>query len=270
MRGLDTGHLITAGARAIGGRVTRDGGQPVPDAVLTLVDAHGHQISRTNSDHNGGYVIDPPVPGRYVLIVSAHGLQPDAVHVTTADGVAQRVDLTLHASGELSGLVHTITRKPVADTTITVTDLHGRVVGAAVTASDGGYACHGIAPGTYTLVAVAAQMRPTATTLTVPDSGRLRFDVELAPMAMLSGTVRAEGRGMSGVQVTVLDSSGAAVGTARTDEDGRYAVHNLPDGDYTLIARSYPPATSRVTISGSETGHDMRLSFDEHSDAMSD
>ncbi|MFF2085957.1 collagen binding domain-containing protein [Nocardia sp. NPDC058176] len=249
-------------SRILSGRVIRDNGYPVPDAALTLIDARGHQVSRATGDSDGAFLIDPPTSGRYVLIVAANGLQPEAVHVTVTDGGDQHLDLALRASGELSGVVRTAVGEPVPEATITVTDPHGEVVGAAVTATDGTYACHGLVAGTYTLVVVAAQMRPTAATLTVPDSGRLRFDVELAPMAILSGTVRADGRTVYGVQVTVLDSSGAAMKTARTDEDGRYSVTNLPDGEYTLIARSYPPATSRVTVSGREIGHDMQLSFD--------
>ena len=105
-------------------------------------------------------------------------------------------------------------------------------------------------------------MRPTATTLTVPDSGRLLFDVELAPMAVLWGTVRSDGQVVYDARVTVLDWSGAAVGTAHTDEDGRYAVANLPEGEYTVVARGYPLVTGQVTITGSEVDHDVRLGFD--------
>ncbi|MGY2062351.1 MSCRAMM family protein, partial [Nocardia gipuzkoensis] len=138
----------------------------------------------------------------------------------------------------------------------------GEVVGVAVTAADGAYACHGVSAGTYTFVAVAARMRPTATTLTVPDGGPLRFDVELSPMAMLCGTVRADGRAVHDARVTVLDWSGATVGTAHTDEEGRYTVTNLPEGEYTVVTRGYPLVTGRVSITGSRVDHDVRLGFD--------
>ncbi|GAB2687393.1 hypothetical protein GCM10027089_05490 [Nocardia thraciensis] len=253
--------VASASGRTIGGRVHREDGHPVPDAALTLIDPRGHQVSRATGDSGGAYTIEAPAPGAYVLIVSANRHQPAAVNVTAVDG-AQRIDLTLRGSGELSGVVRTSVREPVAGATVTVTDLRGEVVGAAVSAADGEYACHGVVAGTYTLVAVAAGVRPTATTLTVPDSGRLRFDVELAPMAMLSGTVRADGGSVYDAEVTVLDRSGAAVGTARTDMDGRYAVADLPEGEYTVVARGYPPVTGRVTVIGGEIDHDVRLGFD--------
>ncbi len=258
---VEDGQFDSVSGRTIGGRIHREDGHPVPDAALTLIDPRGHQVSRATGGDDGSYTIEPPAPGSYVLIVSAGGHQPAAVNVTVADD-AQRIDVTVQGSGQLSGVVRTAVREPVAGATVTVTDLRGEVVGAAVSAADGAYACHGVPAGTYTLVAVAAGVRPTAATLTVPASGRLHFDVELAPMAMLSGTVRADGISVHDAQVTVLDRSGVAVGTARTDADGRYAVPDLPEGEYTVVARGYPPVTGRVTITGGETDHDVRLGFD--------
>ncbi|WP_378742961.1 collagen binding domain-containing protein [Nocardia brasiliensis] len=270
LSGVANGQVLApAGGRTIRGGIRRDDGHPVPDAALTLIDQRGHQVSRATGDGGGTYTIEFPAPGSYVLIVSANGHQPAAVNVTAADG-PQHVDVTLQGSGELSGVVRTAAREPVAGATVTVTDLHGEVVGAAVTAADGAYTCKGLLAGTYTFVAVAARMRPTATTLTVPDSGRLRFDVELAPMATLSGTVRADGRAVHDAQVTVLDWSGAAVGTAHTDEHGRYTVANLPEGEYTVVARGYPLVTDQVTITGNQVDHDIRLGFDidEHAELL--
>ncbi|MFI6041765.1 collagen binding domain-containing protein [Nocardia sp. NPDC051321] len=257
-----TGQAVaSAGTRTIGGWIRRDDGRPVLDAVLTLIDQRGHQVSRATGGGDGSYTIEPPAAGNYVLIVSANGHQPEAVNVTAA-ACAQHVDVTLQGSGELSGVVRSAAREPVAGATVTVTDLRGEVVGAAVTAADGVYTCKGVLAGTYTLVTVAARMRPAATTLTVPDSGRFRFDIELAPMAMLWGTVRADGHAVHDALVTVLDWSGAAVGTARTDENGRYLVTDLPEGEYTVVARGYPLVTGQVTITGSQVDHDIRLGFD--------
>ncbi|GAB2702867.1 MFS transporter [Nocardia thraciensis] len=254
--------VASTGGRAIGGRIRREDGSPVPGAALTLIDQRGHQVSRATGDGGGVFALEPPTPGSYVLIVSASGHQPTAVNVTVGSGT-QQVDLTLRGSGELSGLVRSAGRgEPVAGATVTVTDPRGEVVGSAVTAGDGAYVCHGVVAGTYTLVAVAAHMRPTATTLTVPDSGRLRFDVELASMAVLSGSVRADGRPVPDAQVTVLDQAGSTVETVRTDEDGRYVVQDLSEGDYTIVARGYPPVTGRVSVAGGETDHDMRLGYD--------
>ncbi|WP_227983938.1 MFS transporter [Nocardia spumae] len=247
---------------AIGGQVQRADGRPVAGAALTLIDQRGHQVSRATGDGGGRYSIDPPGTGSYVLIVSANGHQPAAVNVT-ADGRTQRVDLTLQGSGELSGTVRTAGQgQPIAGATVTLTDLRGEVVGAAVTTDSGSYLCHGVVSGTYTLVAVAQHMRPSATALVVPDSGLLHHDIELSPLAMLTGTVLADGGAVPDAQVTVLDRSGTPVGTARTDEQGRYVLTDLAEGEYTVVARGYPPVTSGITVGDGELEHDVRLGYE--------
>lgn len=246
--------------RSITGRVLRTDGRPLDGVALTLIDQQGHQVSRATGDPQGGYVIDPPAPGSYVLIVSARGQQPTAVTVSV-DGRPQRLDVTLHGSGELSGFVRAAGRA-VPDATVTLTDLRGQVVGAAVTDADGGYLCSGVVGGTYTLVAVAAHLRPAAMTLTVPDSGVLHHDVELTPLAVLTGAVRAGDRAVPDALVTVLDETGAVLGTARTDGDGRYTVTDLTEGTHTVVVRGYPPREGRVEVAGGAVEHDVRLGYD--------
>jgi uncharacterized protein YfaS (alpha-2-macroglobulin family) len=249
-------------SRSISGRVLRADGHPVAGVALTLIDQRGHQVSRATGDLEGSYVIDPPAPGSYVLIVSAGGHQPAAVNAGV-DGRPQRLDVTLHGSGELSGTVRTVGRgRPVPGATVTLTDLRGEVVGAAVSASDGGYRCPGVVSGIYTLVAVATHMRPSAMMLTVPDSGVLHHDVELTPLAVLTGSVWADGRTVVDAQVTVRDEAGAVLGTARTDDDGRYTVTDLAEGDYIVVARTYPPVSSRVIVTGGAVEHDVQLGYD--------
>ncbi|MEU7634245.1 MFS transporter [Nocardia sp. NPDC049220] len=250
-------------ASSIGGRIHREDGSPVSGAVLTLIDQRGRQVSRATGDADGRYLIGAPEAGNYVLITSAPGHQPEAVTVAVGDR-PQQFDLRLMGSGELSGVVRSAgSGEPLPGATVTLTDMRGEVVGAASTADDGAYACRGVVTGTYTLVAVAEHMRPSAITLTIPDSGLLRHDIELAPMAVLSGSARADGnRTVPDVQITVLDAAGELTATTRTDESGHYVVTDLPAGRYTVVARGYPPVTSQVTVSSGEIGHDVRLGYE--------
>ncbi|MFQ6325271.1 MFS transporter [Nocardia sp. CWNU-33] len=255
--------------RSIRGRIRHGDGRPVPGAALTLIDQRGHQVSRATGDPHGGYVIGVPEGGNYVLIASATGHQPEAVSVAVGHRTLQ-LDLTLMGSGELSGVVRSARRgEPLASATVTLTDMRGEVVGAAITAGDGVYVCHGVVSGTYTLVAVADHMRPSAATLTMPDSGLLRQDIDLAPMAVLAGSAWSDGdRFVPDVQITVLDADGDLTATARTDENGRYVVSDLPEGQYTVVARGYPPVSSRVTVIGGEVVHDVKLGYGHDDSAI--
>lgn len=248
------------GGGAVDGHVRREDGHPLPGAVLTLIDQNGRQVARASSAADGGYAISAPEPGGHVLIVSAMGHQPTAVNVSVGERT-QRIDLTLVGSGELSGVVRTAGHgSPLSSATVTLTDMRGEVVGAAVTGVDGTYLCHGVVSGVYTLVAAAEHMRPSAITLTVPDSGVLRQDIELTAMAVLAGSASADGgRPAPDVLVTVLDGAGQVTASARTDENGRYVVTDLAEGQYTVVARGYPPVTGQVTVTGGEAAYDVRL-----------
>ncbi|WP_063920293.1 MFS transporter [Nocardia violaceofusca] len=249
--------------RALGGSIRRENGGPVPDVALTLIDQRGHQVSRATGGSDGSYRLPAPAPGSYVLIASAAAHRPVAVTVVVG-AVAQTVDLTLPSSGELTGTVRRAgDGKPVAGATVTLTDPRGEVIGAAVTGGDGGFRCGGVASGTHTLVVVADRMRPTAVTLTIPDSGLLHHDVDLEPMATLAGAVEAHGKAVANAEVTVLDASGDRISTARTDGNGRYVVSDLPAGHYTVVARGYPSVSSTVTVGAGRITHDVELGYDE-------
>ncbi|WP_332909930.1 carboxypeptidase-like regulatory domain-containing protein [Nocardia asteroides] len=260
---VPTSGLSDTGSGVVDGHVRREDGQPLPGAVLTLIDHNGRQVARTSSAADGGYAISAPTPGGYVLIVSAMGHQPTAVNVSVGER-PQRVDLSLAGSGELTGVVRTAGHgTPLPGATVTVTDPRGEVIGAAVTGGDGAYACHGVVSGVYTLVAAAEHRRPSAITLTVPDSGVLRQDIELSAMAVLTGSALADdGRGVPDALVSVLDAAGEVTATARTDENGRYVVADLLEGEYTVITRGYPPVTDQVSVSGAEVAHDVRLRYE--------
>ncbi len=252
-----------ADGRWIGGRVLTGTGHPVSAVALTLIDQHGRQVSRATGRDDGSYRIGVPATGSYVLIVSASGHGPVAVNVTASSSTQQQ-DVTLLGSGELSGVVRRADGgEPLPDATVTLTDLRGEVVGAAITATDGAYVCSGLVSGRYTLVANAESMRPSATTLTVPESEHLRYDIDMEPTVLLAGSVRTDARAVPDALVTVLDASGDPVAHTHTDDNGHYVVPDLDEGRYTVVTSGYPPSTSRVTVSGTEIVHNLMLGYDD-------
>jgi EmrB/QacA subfamily drug resistance transporter len=262
---------VSAGGVPVIGHVRRQDGSHVPGAALTLIDQRGRQVARATGAPDGSYSVPSQGPGAYVLIVSAHGHQPQASSVVISNGPAT-VDVTLTGSGELTGTVRAAaTGSPLANVTVTLTDGRGEVNGAFITTADGTYAFLGVGAGAYTLVASGPGYRPVAVTLTVPDSGVLRHDVELASSVLLAGTARTEGdRIVPDARITVLDAEGNVAAVARTDGEGRYVVSDLPAGAYTVVASGYPPATSQVELTGGEADHDVRLSYDQALDELVD
>ncbi|HJQ44899.1 MAG TPA: DHA2 family efflux MFS transporter permease subunit [Amycolatopsis sp.] len=261
---------VDTDGQPITGHVRRRDGSSVLGAALTLIDQRGRQVSRATAGGDGGYTINAPAEGTYVLIVSAGGYQPQASSVVVGTGPAQ-VDLTLVGSGELTGVVRLAgAGTPLAGVTMTLTDSRGEVTGASITTGEGAYAFQGVGSGTYTLVASAERMRPAAVLLTVPESGLLRQDVELTSAVVLAGTARTNGeRAVPDARITVLDAEGNVAAVARTDSEGRYVISDLPEGDYTVVASGYPPATSQVNLlGGGESRHDVRLGYEQVLDGL--
>lgn len=272
VQAADTGGITAqpepAGA-PVTGHIRRQDGSPVAGATLTLIDQAGRQVARAAGRPDGGYAITAPNSGEYVLIVAAGGHQPQASSLVVGEA-ATRLDITLTGSGEVTGVARAAGRaEPLPDVTVTLTDARGEVVGACVTGGDGGYAFRGVGAGAYTLVASGERLRPTAVMVTVPDSGELRHDIELAHALRLAGTARTDDdRVVPDARITVLDGEGNVAAVARTDEAGRYLVSDLPEGEYTVVASGYPPATSRVTVSGAQAEHDVRLSYEQAIDDL--
>jgi EmrB/QacA subfamily drug resistance transporter len=246
---------------SISGQVRRQDGTSVDGAVVTLIDHSGKQVARAVGSSDGSYRIGVPCAGSHVLIVTATGYQPQASSVTVESHT--ELDITLVGSGELTGVVRSPVGNPLANVTVTLTDERGQVNGAIVTMVDGEYSFRGAGAGNYTLVASGDRYRPIAVTLTVPDSGLLRHDIELTTAVPLSGTARTDdGRTVPDAQITVLDTDGRTAAVARTDADGRYLISDLPEGAYTVVASGYPPVSSQVNLLGDGATHDVQLSYE--------
>ncbi|MCI2423004.1 MFS transporter [Saccharopolyspora sp. K220] len=252
---------VAAPVLSISGHVRRHDGTSVDGAVLTLIDQDGRQVSKAVGSRDGSYRIDVPEAGRHVLIVSATGYQPEASSVVVAES-SPTLDITLTGSGELTGVVRSSSQgTPLAGVTVTLTDERGEVNGAFVTQDDGGYAFRGVGAGNYTVVASGERFRPVALTLTVPDSGLLRHDIELSTAVPLSGTVRTvDGRVVPDARITVIDTEGKVAAVAGTDTEGQYLIGDLPEGDYTVVASGYLPVSAQVNLFGDGATHDVQLS----------
>ncbi|AEW95444.1 integral membrane efflux protein [Streptantibioticus cattleyicolor NRRL 8057 = DSM 46488] len=164
------------------GRVRTAQGTPLERAGLTLVSPAGRQIGRALTRPDGGYALQAPRPGGYVLIATADGHQPQAVTVRTGTAPVHH-DIVLAPTAVAAGLdVHGTVRarrdgRPLADARLTLVDATGTVVRTAVTGDDGGYRFTGLPAGEYSLI--AGGYPPVATALAVAGGTRDHVDVEL-------------------------------------------------------------------------------------------
>ncbi|MFG2195712.1 MFS transporter [Streptomyces sp. NPDC048639] len=246
---------------AVRGSVRSGDGTPVPRAAVTLISLSGRQLGRSVAHPDGGYALDAPGPGSYVLIASADGHQPQAATVVVGDEPLG-YDLALSGTSGLAGVVRAAAGGgPVAGAMVVVTDVRGEVLAAERTGEEGEFGFAELVPGTFTVAVNAVGFRPLALPVEVGGQGVTRIEAELRSASVVQGTVRAgAGRPLADARVTLLDAAGNVVATSTTGADGAYAFTDLDEGDYTLIASGYPPAASPVAVSGPGLdGHDIEL-----------
>ncbi|MDX3184278.1 MFS transporter [Streptomyces sp. NPDC053741] len=237
-------------------------GAPVARAAVTLISLGGRQLGRSVAQADGGYVLDAPGSGSYVLIASADGFQPQASTVVVGDEPLA-FDILLAGTSGLSGTVRTDEgNAPVQGAMVLVTDVRGDVLATGVSGEAGEFTFGELVPGSVTVAVTAAGYRPLALPVEVGGQGVTRVDVSLRSGALVRGVVRAgSGRApLNDARVTLIDAAGNVVATSTTGEDGVYAFTDLDAGEYSVIATGYPPVAGSLTVNGSGIdGHDIEL-----------
>ncbi|MFJ9061522.1 MFS transporter [Streptomyces sp. NPDC102409] len=237
-------------------------GAPVARAAVTLISLGGRQLGRSVAQADGGYVLDAPGSGSYVLIASADGFQPQASTVVVGDEPLA-YDILLAGTSGLSGTVRTSEGgTPVQGAMVVVTDVRGDVLATGVSSDAGEFTFGELIPGSVTVAVTAAGFRPLALPVEVGGQGVTRVDVALRSGALVRGVVRAgSGRApLNDARVTLIDAAGNVVATSTTGDDGVYAFTDLDAGDYSVIATGYPPVAGSLTVSGGGVdGHDIEL-----------
>ena len=156
-------------------RVVRRDGEPVPAAVVALLDIHGREVDTTKTAVDGGGELHSPHAGRFLMIVSADGYQPRAVILTVDDGPVE-LALLLPRSAVVGGTVCS-GGEPVRDVRVAVRQDHD-AVGEALTGGDGRYRFDDLAEGTYTVSASAASGSAVAR-LSLAEGAELDLDLDL-------------------------------------------------------------------------------------------
>lgn len=70
-----------AGGSAVHGFVRTESGEPVGEAILTLVSPGGSQVDRVESLADGSYILSAPAGGAYMLAATAGIHEPWVRHI---------------------------------------------------------------------------------------------------------------------------------------------------------------------------------------------
>ncbi|MGW7356472.1 MFS transporter [Streptomyces sp. NPDC054802] len=251
-----------AGGIAVHGVVRGSEGAALPGAAVTLISPAGRQLGRSVARTDGGYTLDTPGPGSYVLIASAEGYRPQAATVVVG-GEALDHDIVLDGTSGLTAVVRAADGGgPVEGAKVVVTDARGEVLGTVTSTEHGEFAFTEPAPGAVTVAVSAAGHRPLALPVEIGGRGVTRVEAVLRAGAAVRGAIRAGAgrRPLADARVTLVDAAGHVVAGATTGEDGTYAFTDLDAGEYTVVATGYPPVARQLTLTGRGVdGHDIEL-----------
>ena len=238
---------------------------PLSGVTVTVYDlVGGGSVGSVQTDGTGAYTVTGLPAGSYAVgfelgvagylpqFDSGQSSLAQANAITLAAGqVVSGVDAAMAGGGQISGTITSAaTGAALANVPVTVYDASGAAVATASTDGNGAYTAMGLVAGSYRVgfdapqganyqsqfadgVSSLASARVIAVSAGQSVGG---VDAALVTGGQLSGTVTdaATHAPLSGVTVTVYDSSSMPVMEADTDSSGGYTVPGLRTGSYTV------------------------------------
>ncbi len=211
---------------------------PIAGQVVYIVNQDTGDSYSTYTLNDGSFVFPQVTPGTYTFMVQGEAIASPPT-VTVASGQAlQGVALDLVAAVSLSGTASSFqSATPIAGATIQAVGSDG---GRYTTTSDGDgqYLFQGLPPDTYTLIADALGFARTFLDSVVATSGDVSSLLEMAPEAVITGSVSLAPGGPTGGLLQVVAQP---VGVTDPDQiyygspaDDNFSVKGLPAGDYSI------------------------------------
>ncbi len=147
--------VIVSGAGAsLSGTICLAGsGQPLVEAVVTLVDGHGDVMGAAITDSHGRFSLIALTQGHCTLTVAAPSLRSVAREVEIPAEGHVTVEVEVVARVQLAGVVRTATvGVPVSEALATLIAADGQVIGSAMTNAEGRFLFEDLPAGAYTLI----------------------------------------------------------------------------------------------------------------------
>ncbi len=282
------GHPSDQATGSLGGQVLDAAtGQPLGQAVVLLTPAQGPAAIRREAgasgtrprvltDATGRFAVDGLPAGRYRISAAKLGFLP-AVEpaVTLSAGDHQRgVVLRLATGGNtIEGIVDDLGGGPIEGALVRVGPASDRMIGhetmayGAVTDEHGHYALS-MPDGSWWITAGGEDYTADHRMVRV-DHGPGRADFSLLPGAAIRGRVVSRATGAPVVDAKVSFSFDARHGngsshgtadpeqTAITDEAGRFHIHPLEPGQYSLYANARGLASAAKTVVHAAIGEQL-------------
>jgi carboxypeptidase family protein/SdrD B-like protein len=249
------------GPVTISGVLSDRSGGSVSGASVTVIEASGREVVRSQSDPTGHFKISALAAGSYSVLFLAPPFRPMIRSVVLAAGLAI-VDVTLHGRGTVSARVlGGRRRRPMTGVPVAMARPGGIIERTTATDSTGRYRFDEVDEGEWVVLSGAPRHRDGEQRVLVRAGELVGEDLVLTALGDVTGGIADGGDPIPGVRVTLVDDSGRIIRVARTDRAGTYGFIEVPEGTYAVVALMVEPGTSLAVV-GSET--DQSLSVANH------
>ena len=280
-----TGLSVVLGQSAgtLSGQVTVPAGTSAAGVAVTVSDgAVTRQTVTRSSDPAGSWSLGGlPLPATYTVTFSRADLESQVVSVTVdgngAVSTGGPVDVTLRAAtGRITGVV---TQTAVGSEesgpagNVQVTAASGTSTLSVTSASTpqesvGAFVLENVAPGTYTVTFSRKGTRPTSSIVTVTAGQTVELNPQLVSPASISGTVRAEGVPVAGLELRLFTAEefGTAAPARAVVTSAADGTYQFPDVDapahYVIEVRSATGTAALATSPALTIGQSDALTYD--------
>jgi len=256
---------LSSGAE-IDGVLAGADGNGVPGGTVDLAPLGGDGMPQESAtDGTGTFVFEHLNAGSYRLTGRSETRSSLPRDVAVAAGQdASGITLTLAGGATVVGKATGLSAAEVAALRIRAAGADG-FAGSATPDASGGYEIDGAPPGEVRVTGLVTGTDGRSLTRSAEitdDATRVEVDLDFSPGGTLSGTVTRGGQPQAQIWVSAqpaVANGSATTGRGVTDENGRYAVSGLEDGDYVVRASALgtfggnAPHEEPVTVSGDTT-----------------
>lgn len=157
-------------------------------------------------------------------------------------GRTTTVDLRLRPLAAVRGFVENLsTDSLLKGVRIQLQDSTGRLVQESTTGDDGSYRFSGLHTGAYVVKAILPKGYlhdgDAEHSFEITGGGEVRFDFRVYRHGAITGHVTTDaGTPMVDAEVSLVDSTGAVIRTAKTDHTGFYIFNDVPVDKYKIRA----------------------------------
>lgn len=255
----------------ISGTVIDPAGNPIPTAVVKVLNSNESVRGIGPTQGDGSYVIDAIPAGTKTVIASAPNFSTQVQGAFVDPGeIVNGVNFVLTPDpGTLSGQItdqSTGLVIPGASVEIRLGEATGLSIASATTTPFGNFQISGLQPGSYTVIAKANHYATGVLGTSVESNGFSLANLALSPLfGAISGTVTDTAGhpiGANDTRIKLYSKDGTLIETIFVEVDGTFLINGVSAGEYVLSVSSpfFETETIGLTVrAGTTTSVQIQL-----------